>query len=270
MNNARPNTGSLQQHTSPVPGPHLCSAVGNNVSSVLRAALMEMCDHRNGTLTKDDIIHAFDLVENSGNLFFLYRQGYSHCVSLKGSPQFIDIDDRRVTQFLTRAYCHDMVSQVCAKQITARKGAWATAFVDGFADFLVNAIDRQLPKRLFAVYQKLVTHEAGNLTPIKIMNSEDMIKAFAKTAQSLAAHHQDDPELAKQFETSINLALCKALKIKGPSLAKLNRPTSMALLLGLTKPSVRNPFRTAVISAGERKSTLPAPGDALICAAAAE
>lgn len=270
MNNARPNTGLLPHHSTSVPGPHLCSAVGNNVSSVLRAALVEMCDHRNGTLTKDEIIHAFDLVENSGNLFFLYRQGYSHCVSLKDSPQFVDIDESRVTQFLTRAYCHDMVSQVCAKQIAARKGAWATAFVDGFADFLVTAIDKELPKRLFAVYQRLVTHEAGNLTPIKIMNSQDMIKAFAKTAQSLAAYHRDDPELAKQFETSINLALSKALKIKGPSLAKLNRPTSMALLLGLTKPSVRNPFRTAVIGSGEKKSTGSAQSDSLVCTTTAE
>ena len=230
-----------------VPGPHLCSAVGTNVSTVLRAAMMEMCDHQGGPLSKNVINHVFDLVMNSSQLYFLYRQGYSNCVSLKDSPQFIDIDDMTITHFVVRSYCHDVIAQVCRKQMAVRKSAWSVAFTDGLVEYLIDAIDPDLPKRVFPVYQRLVTQQAGNLTPITILNSLDIISAVVKTAVQLDTRLQADGDSVAHFESMINSTLAKALHFKEPSPEKLDRPTSLAILMGLTKHSDKNPFRRAVL-----------------------
>jgi len=230
-----------------IPGPHLCSAVGTNVSTVLRAAMMEMCDHHNGTVSRDDINHVFDLVMNSSQLFFLYRQGYSTCVSLKDSPQFIDIDEMTITHFVVRSYCHDIITQVCRKQIAVRKGAWSAAFIDGLVEYLVGSVDPELPKRVFPVYQTLVTQQGGKLTPLTILNTPDMVSAFVKTAVQLGTKLHLDAAAAAQFEMVVNSALLRALHFKEPSPEKLDRPTSLAFLMGLTKASEKNPFRTAIL-----------------------
>lgn len=230
-----------------IPGPHLCSAVGTNVSTVLRAAMMEMCDHHNGTASRDDINHVFDLVMNSSQLFFLYRQGYSTCVSLKDSPQFIEIDEMTITHFVVRSYCHDIITQVCKKQTAARKGAWSAAFVDGLVEYLVDIVDPELPKRVFPVYQALVTQQGGKLTPLTILNTPDMVTAFVKTAVQLGTKLHFDAASAARFELIVNSALAHALHFKEPSPEKLDRPTSLAILIGLTKSSEKNPFRRAVL-----------------------
>lgn len=230
-----------------LPGPHLCSAVGTNVSTVLRAAMMEMCAHHGGTLSRNDINHVFDLVMNSSQLFFLYRQGYSTCVSLKDSPQFIEIDDMTITHFIVRSYCHDVITQICRKQTAVRKGPWSAAFVDGLVDYLIDAVDPDLPKRVFPVYQSLVTQQGGKLTPITILNTPDMVTAFVKTAVQLQTKLHVHADAAEHFESMVNSTLAKALHFKEPSPEKLDRPASLAVLLGLTKVSDKNPFRSAIL-----------------------
>lgn len=233
--------------TGQLPGPHLCSAVGTNVSTVLRAAMMEMCDHHGGTLSRDDVSHVFDLVMNSSQLFFLYRQGYSTCVSLKDSPQFIDIDAMTITHFIVRSYCHDVIAQVCRRQTALRKGPWSAAFVDGLVEYLINAVDPDLPKRVFPVYQSLVTQQGGKLTPITILNTPDMVTAFVRTAVQLETKLQADANAAVHFEAIVNSTLAKALHFQEPSPEKLDRPASLAILMALTKVSEKNPFRSAVL-----------------------
>jgi len=230
-----------------IPGPHLCSAVGTNVSTVLRAAMMEMCDHHNGTVSRDDINHVFDLVMNSSQLFFLYRQGYSTCVSLKDSPQFIEIDEMTITHFVVRSYCHDIITQVCRKQIAVRKSAWSAAFIDGLVEYLVDTVDPELPKRVFPVYQTLVTQQGGKLTPLTILNTPEMVTAFVKTAVQLGTKLHFDAASAAQFELVVNSTLARALHFAEPSPEKLDRPTSLAILIALTKPCEKNPFRNAVL-----------------------
>lgn len=242
-----------------LPGPHLCSAVGTNVSTVLRAAMMEMCDHHGGTLSRDDVNHVFDLVMNSSQLFFLYRQGYSNCVSLKDSPQFIEIDDMTITHFIVRSYCHDVIAQVCRKQMAVRKGPWSTAFVDGLVEYLIDTVDPELPKRVFRVYQSLVTQQAGNLTPITILNTPDMETAFVRTAVQLETKLHIDADVVVHFESLINSTLAKTLHFKEPSPEKLDRPASLAILMGLTKQSDKNPFRNAVLKQVHCELQAPLP-----------
>lgn len=247
MKTHQPVRGAKKPGSSTLPGPHLCSAVGTNVSTVLRAAMMEMCEHHGGSLSRDGINHVFDLVMSSSQLFFLYRQGYSNCVSLKNSPQFIDIDAMTITHFIVRSYCQDLTTQVCRKQSALRKSVWSTAFVDGLVDYLCETIDPDLPRRVFPVYQELVTRQGGSLTPITILNAPDMVTAFVRTVIRLETRLHIDAKAAEHLETVVNASLIRSLTIEEPSPELLDRPASLAVLMGLTKSSAKNPFRSAVL-----------------------
>ena len=130
-----------KKHTAaPLPGPHLCSQVGANVTELMRAAMKEMCERRGGQLSIVEIDHVFDLVQNSTELFSVFQRAYAKCVGLKNNPNFADVDAQVVTRFVVGAYCRDVVSQVFQTQIKVRGSQWKHAFFEGLTAFLETDI----------------------------------------------------------------------------------------------------------------------------------
>lgn len=218
------------------------------MSAILRAAMLEMCDRRHGQLSQVEIDHVFDLVMNSTELFSIFQRGYSNCVGLKNSPQFVQVDETSIIRFVVGSYCRDVMSGVFEHQIGLRGTAWSRAFVDGFIVFLTEVVDQDLPHDLFVAYQKIATQFAGSLTPITILNAEDTVKVFGKTSSRLHAKLHDDPATAARLETTANEALARALKLTGPAQEKLNSTTCSAFIRGLSTPPSTNPFRSLVLN----------------------
>ena len=163
-----------------LPGPNLCSQVGNNVSIVLRAALMEKCKLQGGHLSGGDIDHVFDLVMDSEDLFPIYQEGHKTCTALKDNAQFTPVGPIKLLNFVAGAFCNDVI-----KDITRAHGLQnmelRRALIQSFADFLGSKINTDLQEQLYSSYKKLVLKHGKAMTPITITSSQDIIEAFAQS-----------------------------------------------------------------------------------------
>ena len=236
---------------TPLPGPHLCSQVGANVTQLLRAAMKEMCDRRGGRLSIVEIDHVFDLVTNSTELFSVFQHAYANCVGMKDNPNFAEVDAQVVTRFVVGSYCRDVVSDVFKSQIKTRGAQWTHAFIDGLAAFLEKDIDPDLSHKLFDAYRKLAMTLGGSLTPVSILHCEDIVSAFSSTVAKLRLEVGSDTDTLERLEHSVNEALARTFNLAGPAPEKLNNLTGMAFVNGVSGHSDHNPFRTLILDAAE-------------------
>jgi len=234
-----------------LPGPHLCSQVGANVTQLLRAAMKEMCDRRGGRLSIVEIDHVFDLVANSTELFSVFQSAYANCVGMKDNPNFIEVDAQVVTRFVVGAYCRDVVSAVFKSQIKTRGSQWTHAFIDGLAVFLEKDVDPDLSHKLFGAYCKLAMTLGGSLTPVTILHCEDIVSAFSSAISKLRLEISRDTHTLERLEQSVNDALARAFNLAGPAPEKLNNLTGMVFVHGVATRSDHNPFRTLILDAAE-------------------
>lgn len=239
-----------KKHTAtPLPGPHLCSQVGANVTELMRAAMKEMCNRRGGRLSLVEIDHVFDLVQNSTELFSVFQHAYAKCVGLKNSPNFSDVDADVVTRFVVGAFCRDVVSHVFEPQIKLRGSHWKHAFFEGLTAFLESDIDPELPQKLFDAYRKLAMRLGGSLTPVSILHCEDVVSAFGRAIATLRAEIARDTETLERLELRINDIISHEFNLSGPAPEKLNNMTGMAFVNGISVRSDHNPFRSLVLDA---------------------
>ena len=247
------NTSSARDNrkTSPntVPGPNLCSQVGANVSTLLRAALMEMCDQRHGQISYADIDHVFDLVISSSELFSVYQRGYSNCVALKNSAQFVRIDEDTVTQFVVGAYCRDVITDVFRDHAIAKSTYWRRAFVLGFANFLADTIEPGVRGLLFGAYQKLVTKYAASLTPVTILNAEEVVTVFSRTVFTMKVTMRDDPSAAARLQACVNETIAATPASISPACRRISETECQAFVERLFAPPTTNPFRRLILNA---------------------
>jgi len=236
---------------APLPGPHLCSQVGANVSELLRAAMKEMCARRGGQLSAVEIDHVFDLVTNSTELFSVFQRAYANCVGLKNSPNFADVDAQVVTRFVVGAFCRDVMANIFKSQIKTRGSQWTHAFTEGLTTFFESDLDPDLPETLFNAYRKLAMRLGGSLTPVSILHSEDVVSAFGKAVATLRAEVARDTETLERLEHRVNDVISREFNLGGPAPEKLNNLTGMAFVNGISTRADANPFRALVLDAGE-------------------
>ena len=236
---------------APLPGPHLCSQVGANVSELLRAAMKEMCARRGGQLSIVEIDHVFDLVTNSTELFSVFQRAYANCVGMKNSPNFADVDAMVVTRFVVGSFCRDVVSNIFKTQIKTRGSQWTHAFMEGLTAFLEADIDPELPQKLFNAYRKLAMKQGGSLTPVSILHCEEVVSSFGKAVARLRADVARDSETLERLEHRVNEAISEEFNLGGPAPEKLNNLTGMAFVNGISTRADSNPFRALVLDAGE-------------------
>lgn len=227
-------------------GPHVCSLVGANVSKLLRAAMMEMCERRGGKLSKDEIVHVFDVVTQSSALFPVFQKAYSNCVGLQKSSPFAEVDGTTISRFVIGAYCRDVIARVFKAQIKARGTHWTHAFIGGFMTFLTTDIRPELEQELFSVYKTLALSCSGPMTPVTILNSQDVIDALSRATRRMNCLSKEDGAFLKRFETTVNGSIAPALKLRGPCMENINVVSASAFMTRLSEQSDTNPFRALV------------------------
>lgn len=226
-----------------LPGPNLCSQVGENVSTLLRTALAEMCQHRNGSLTREEIDHVFDLVLNSKEIFSIYQHGYGNCVGLKDSPQFAAVDEDVVMNFITGAFCRDLLAKMFDTEKAKACPGWRKALVKDLAGYLSNTVDPIARQRLFGAYQKVATLFSGSLTPVTLLNAADVVRAFATTIAALG--ETAEPEATACIGEILN----KTAAVPRAGGNSVSESAARDFLNALLAPSDENPFRTLVLNA---------------------
>ena len=210
--------------------------------------MMEMCDRRHGQLSKLEIDHVFDLVLNSKELFSVYQNGYSKCVGLKDSPQFVEIDEHAVMRFVIGALCRDVVADMFTRQSQAMGEAWLRAFMEGFENYLVDEVDPALPHDLFAGYQTLVALFAGSLTPVTILNAEEIVSVIGRAIARMRAKLRDETSAMGQLASALNNALSSVVRRSGTAEHVVDTVTVSAFVDRLFRPSPTNPFRNLTLN----------------------
>ncbi len=226
-----------------LPGPNLCSQVGENVSTLLQTALAEMCQHRNGSLTREEIDHVFDLVLNSKELFSIYQHAYGKCVDLKDSPQFATVDEDVVMNFVTGAFCRDIIGKTFGERNSNACPGWRKALIKDLAGYLSNTVDPIAKQRLYGAYQKVATLFSGSLTPVTLLNAADVVRAFAMTIAAL--EETAEPEAAARISEILNRTAAAPRTGEGG----VSEASARDFLKSLLSPSNENPFRTLVLNA---------------------
>ncbi len=236
-------------------GPNLCSQVGANVSTLLRAALLEMCDQRHGQISYAEIDHVFELVINSSELFSVYQRGYSNCVALKNSAQFVRIDEDTVTQFVVGAYCRDVITDVFRDHAVSRSTYWRRAFVLGFANFLADTVEPNIRGLLFGAYQKLVTKYAASLTPVTILNAEEVVTVFSRTMFTIKTTMGNDLSAVARLRSCVNETIAATPASISPACRQISDTECQDFVERLFAPSTTNPFRRLILNA--KGETMP-------------
>lgn len=242
--------GKRKEKTTQISGPNLCSQVGINVSKTLHVALLEKCDQRDGRLTAADIDHVFDLVLNSRELFPVYQQGYNNCVSLKKETQFDHVNDDKVMNFVVSAFCRDVIQDLVNQYQDHEEyqgTGWSRAFVHGFADFLSNHINEDIRVQLFSCYQELALKHGSSLTPVTILNSEDIVDCFANTIFIMKHMLRSKPRMAAQLGWIVNEAIATELEFDDRIGGWVEHETIMEFINRLFMSSECNHFRQSVL-----------------------
>ena len=213
------------------------------MSTLLRTALAEMCQHRNGSLTREEIEHVFDLVLNSKEIFSIYQHGYGKCVDLKDSPQFAAVDEDVVMNFITGAFCRDVIGKTFDETSAKACPGWRKALVKDLAGYLSTTVDPIAKQRLYGAYQRVATLFSGSLTPVTLLNAADVVRAFAMTIAAL--EEKAAPEAAARIGEILNRTA--AVPRTGDNGAP--EVSAQDFLTSLLSPSDENPFRTLVLKA---------------------
>ena len=229
-----------------LPGPHLCSQVGQNLTKVLQVSLIEVCKRQGGQLSQHDIEHVFDVISNSPEIFSIFQRGYTNCVGLKNSPKYVEVDKDVVAKFIVRAFCADVVKEVFARQIAKRGTEWIEIFVDTLISFIERYSTPDFSESVFEIYKKLALEHGGNLTLATIVDSRSMenamADAFFETRQKLnsASHYYE------KFESRMNNAVGKKFRIAGPNIEKINNHNTKLFFENLQSSKLNNHFRGRV------------------------
>lgn len=226
-----------------LPGPNLCSQVGEHVSTLLQTALAEMCQHRNGSLTREEIDHVFDLVLNAKEIFSIYQHAYGKCVGLKDSPRFAVVDEDVVMNFVTGAFCRDIIVKIFDERKAKACPGWRKALVKDLAGYLSHTVDPIAKQRLYSAYQKAATLFSGSLTPVTLLNAADVVRAFAMTISAL--EETAEPEATARISEILN----RTAAVPRAGEGGISEASAQDFLRSLLRPSDENPFRTLVLNA---------------------
>lgn len=229
-----------------LPGPNLCSQVGQNVSIVLRAALLEKCKLHGGQLSHADIHHVFELVMDSQDLFPIYQESHTTCTSIKTSTQFTQVGANKVMNFVVGAFCSDVIKEL-ARTHRFQNNGWRRALIQGFADFFANKINTDLKEQLFTSYKKLVLQKGKSLTAVTISSSDDIIQTFAETISRVKATYPVDRRLATLVGSSVNNALTRKFGAGHSAAGWIDDDTMRSFLDQLFVPAPNNGFRQIVL-----------------------
>lgn len=230
-----------------IAGPHVCSQVGKNVSSVLHAAMMEFCEARGGKLTRAEIDHVFNLVMQTNELFDIYQIGYTNCVNLKKSTPFVPLDEKFIMRFVVASYCRDAMEKVYGDESKMSGPRWKRAFIEGLTVFLVDQMGPRLSGELFGVYRRLAMKRGGSLTPVTILNTNGIIGAFKPAALRIRELvDRESPDLYR-IADAINEKIERAYGRNVPCKNIVSETSIDKFASLLAHPSVANPFRNLLL-----------------------
>jgi len=246
-------------------GPNLCSQVGNNVSTVLRAALVEKCKLQGGQLAAADIEHVFELVLNSEDLFPIYQEGHKTCTSMRNSKQFSPVGPNTLVNFILGAFCNDVLKEI-AHTHRFRDKEWRRAIVQGFADFLTNKINTDLQSQLFSTYKKLVVQNGKSMSAVTITSSEEIVEIVVQVVTRIKNTLPEEPRLVSLMNQAVNDAITRKFGVDHSAGGWIDESTIKHFITLLLIPTQTNRFRQTVLqrmdgSLAPLKSSKDAKGD---------
>ncbi len=180
-------------------------------------------------------------------MFSVFQRAYSNCIDLKKHSRLVEVNEKTVMHFVVNAFCRDVVARVFRAQINAKGSQWTYAFIDGFMTFLTNYVEPELSQELFRAYQKLALSFGGSLTPITILNSQDVVKVCNKTFVRMQ-DSLDDGQLLKCLKLTVNEGIARSPNLNGPLKGELNEISILAFAKRVIVPSDSNPFRSIVLN----------------------
>ena len=232
--------------STPLSGPNLCAEVATNMSAMLRTVLLDLCDRRNGNLSRADVEHVFDRMIHTSEAYFICEGGYNRCIDQIALSNFAKIDEMVIVRFVVHAYCDDLIPKIFCDLNLNDDHRWNRAFIEGFTTFLIRYVAPDLPKNLFDAYQFLVTEHAASLTPITILNSDLIVGHFGEAISKMFVSMDKDPSLVNHLQLRLNHAVDSATGLVGAAPAKIDKDSVVAFARAMSAPASGNPFRANI------------------------